>query len=128
MSQEFRLKFDRMREGSPTGGDGSTDETQSGDNYPSGGNVRNLGFAWTDGRRSFLNYAYLVSAEFSPNGHSILLEFTSHAVTLKGIRLHRLFDDLMAQLTKWIICQDERYNPVEDTEAPVVNEIVLVRL
>jgi hypothetical protein len=127
MSQEFKLKFDRMREGNPTGAD-TTDETQSGDNYPSNGNVRNLGFAWKDGKRTFLNYAYLVSAEYVPTENTILLEFTSHAVTLKGVRLHHLFGDLMTQMTKWIVCHDERYNQTEDGDTPIVNEIVVVRL
>ncbi len=66
--------FDKLNKGN--GGQGtvppdlSMDETE---NYATPSQVRNLCFVQPDGKRLFLNYAYLVSGEYSPETNTIVL-------------------------------------------------------
>ncbi len=99
MNQDYKFRIDRMRQNDPV---------------------------WPDGRKMFLNYAYLVSCEYVPAKKSIVLAFTTHQVTLNGIRLDTLFDELMEQLPKVIACKDERYNSLQSEAQAVVNEIQIV--
>ncbi len=126
MSQDFKFKFDRMRENDPTG---STDENggvQSGtDKYETVGHSRNIGFVLLDGRRVFLNYSYLVSAEYSPVANSITLDFTTHTVVLNGIMLQQLYHELMGHIPRVISCVEARYNNVLERDQYAVNEITI---
>ena len=130
MNQGFKFKFNEMREGNPAQSDGQ-EENKPGhpsDVYPAAGHNRNLCFAWPDGKRKFLNYAYLVSADYSPDEDKIDLEFTTHAVVLKGLRLSTLYDALMEQLPKFICCMEARYNDAADADLPLVNEINIINM
>jgi hypothetical protein len=125
MSQGFKFKFDQMRESNPThggasSGDGSDAQSEA---YYGQGNTRNICFAWPDGRKLFLNYAYLVSCDYLPDENSLTLTWTTHTVTLKGFSLHILFDELMLHLPRQIVCTDPRYNATAEKDMPVVNEI-----
>ncbi len=106
MSQEFKfkLKIDAMKESSPVRQD---------ENYHYGSNVRNVCFAQADGKMLFLNYGYLVSCEYLPYESSIILNFTSHAITLKGTKLESLYQEFFNHIPKIVSCVDERYNEVE---------------
>lgn len=128
MNQGFRSKFDKMRDGDPTNRHDGMQSAVGADNevYSGYGNIRNICFAWPNGRRFFLNYAYLISGDFAPEDNSIILGWTTHTVILKGYRLHLLFDDLMQHLPRQIVSIDPRYNVTEDKNAPVVNDIVVV--
>lgn len=128
MSQGFKLKFDEMRAGNPTH---PTSPDESGakayeQHYPEESGVRSLCLVWRDGRRIFLNYSFLVSAEYIPDGNEIRLSFTSQLFVLKGVNLQSLFYDLMSQSIRQITCVDERYNLVGEDERFVVNEIIAV--
>lgn len=117
MSQVFKSKFDQLRENDPTGTNPET-ETST-DHYPQHGNVRNLCFVQLDGRRLFLNYAYLVSGEYIPQESSIILEYTTHKITLKGHNLERLYYQIIDHLPKQIVCEDDRYSSTKKTLADV---------
>ncbi len=124
MSQDFRSRYSEMRANDPTSpiDQASAANATEIDRYAGYSNTRNIAFIWPDGRRLFLNYSYLVSGEYSPDTSTILLVFTTHQVMLTGIRLIELFDDLMGQLPRMIVCVDARYNILSNT-GPVVNEI-----
>lgn len=127
MSQSFKFKFDQMREGDPTHNSGADDGTDAqSEAYYGQGNTRNLCFAWLDGRRVFLNYAYLVSCDYLPDENTITLTWTTHTVTIKGFSLHILFDELMLHLPRQIVCTDPRYNATAEKGKPIVNEIHII--
>jgi hypothetical protein len=126
MSQSFKFRYEEMRENNP--GESNSNGSQDSESemlYPSGGNVRNVCFVLLDGSRVFLNYAYLVSGEYNPEENTITLAFTTHSVTLKGIRLETLFEQFMHQLNKVVACVDERYNSIQGETLPVVNHIAI---
>lgn len=130
MNPTFRLRFDQMREGAPT----ETPDTpplhdQAGDEtrYETAGHVRNLCLVWPDGRRMFLNYAYLVACEYTPGDakNSIHLSFSSHMVTLSGYGLEALFIELLDHRPRLIIAVDERYALDTIATDSVVTEIMV---
>jgi hypothetical protein len=125
MNQGFKLRFDQMREGNPTGSaDAAGPDGVSVYPSPSG---RTLCLVWPEGRRFFLNYAYLVAGEFRVDGevNLIQLEFTSHLVTIQGYGLHPLFTDLLDHLPRWIEMTDPRYRETSSTERLLVTELAV---
>lgn len=103
MSHDFKFKFDQMRDNHLE----KKDETYAGESH-----VRNVCFEQLDGKSVFLNYAYLVSGEYIPEENTIVLCFTSHTVTVKGIGLAALYQDFFTHTPKHIACSDERYNEI----------------
>lgn len=89
-------------------GNSDTENSQL-ENYKTYGQVRNICFVQADGKKAFLNYAYLVSGEYNSKDSSILLAFTSHEVKIKGNNLESLFKDLALHLPKKIECIELRY-------------------
>ncbi len=65
MSLDFKLHYDRLREGDPTKPETAAVNEQ-GTFYEGPSHTRNLCLIWTDGKRQFLNYAYLIGEEFDP--------------------------------------------------------------
>jgi hypothetical protein len=120
MSLEFDLKFEEYRNNDPTAATGKETDPHY---YPSGGHVRNLAFVLQDGTMQFFNYSYLVTCTYQQEAGAILLEFTTHHITLKGQRLETLFFELMVQANKIIRCAEARYEALEDAQKPVVREI-----
>lgn len=125
MNQSFSERFAQMRENALTGGEPQVSPNGGDAKYPTAGNTRNLCFVWPDGKRMFINYAYLVSGEYRPAEGSIVLIFTSHTVTLKGTTLEPLFEDLMGQVTRQVVCMDSRYTETTDEDQVVVTEIII---
>lgn len=124
MSQGFRLKYDQLQENNPGREHPNTNEgVPAGLFYESEGHTRHVCFVRLDGSRVFLNYAYLVSGAYVPDANTIVLAFTTHSVTLKGIHLEPLYYQLMKQANKQIVCTDERYNDVQEDNASIVNHI-----
>jgi hypothetical protein len=118
MSRDFKFNFDQIRENHLE----KKDDSHAGESH-----VRNVCFEQTDGKIIFLNYAYLVSGEYMPDENTIVLCFTSHTVTLKGIRLLPLYQDFFKHIPRIVNCTDDRYNEIEG-EALVVNSIDIVKL
>lgn len=127
MSQNFKLRYDQMRESNPT-----NQELPSGTRpkpveefYQEEGHFRNICFVWQNGKRIFLNYSYLIAGEYLPDESIIKLTFTSHKFILKGVNLENLFYEIMYQFAKQVTCVDVRYNLIGEDERFVVNEIIL---
>lgn len=124
MGHGFKLRFDEMREGDPTNSD-STKQDENELFYQSSGPARNVCFVWSNEKRLFLNYAYLVSGEFNPNEEKnlITLTFSSHKVSLNGYNLETLFAALMEHLPRIIIEVDSRYTLLGSSKEVIVVEI-----
>lgn len=119
--------FDKLNKGN--GGqetvppDLSMDETE---NYATPSQVRNLCFVQPDGKRLFLNYAYLVSGEYSPEANTIKLIYTTHEITLKGRNFEGLFENLMTHVPRQIVAVEKRYEGTIEEMATVVFELNIV--
>jgi len=127
MSQGFKLRFDQMRDNNPAKTE-SEPENDIGSNdgmFHNYGHARNLCLVWPDGRQSFFNYAYLVSANFHPKDdiNLIQLNFSSHEVTITGYSLEQLFLQLLDHLPRIIKAIDRRYVPSGLLEKGIVVEI-----
>ncbi len=92
-------------------------------NFP--GSVRNLCLKEISGKQTFLNYAYLMSGEFSPDENSIFLYFTTHTVELKGNNLEKLFDSLNLHEPRKIECLDKRYITIKSETEIFITEILI---
>ena len=121
MNRDFNAKFDKMLDNDPSGRENRTGVEN--ENYPQEGYGRNLAFRLADGSRLFLSYSYLVACEYKPEDGVIELEFTTRLIRLKGIRLEELFDALMSQVPRNIVCRNDRYEALSDQKEILVTEI-----
>lgn len=129
MNREFKLRYDQMREGDPAKTEESAPPTADSGLYHAPGHARNLCLVWPDGKRFFLNYAYLIAGELNLDGEKnvILLHFSSYTVTLAGYGLEMLFRELLDHLPKIIFALDERYvtQDSSDVKAMTVTKILI---
>lgn len=127
MNQGFKLKYNEMQENNPANNPDGAEQAPKADDYKyiAVGHVRNICFVWVDGKRVFLSYAYLISGEYNPEEAAIRLIFTTHSVLLKGNHLESLFYELMAQITRQIVCVDSRYDVLSEDKLPSVHQITL---
>ncbi|CAM3285613.1 hypothetical protein FLLO111716_01030 [Flavobacterium longum] len=91
--------------------------------FKNASNARNLCLILQDGKRFFLNYAYLISGEYSPKDGVITLTFTTHTIVMKGNKLEVLYENLMFHLPKVINQVNKRYESLESDTA--VHEIII---
>jgi hypothetical protein len=128
MNQGFKLRFDQMRESDPSAADAAQGVPES-DMYQQPSYARNLCLIWSDGRRMFLNYAYLIAAEFEPNTdiNLIKLSFSSHTVLLTGYGLENLFMALFEHQARLVTAIDPRYVLADDKPNGVVIAISVER-
>ncbi len=121
MNREFKSKFSQMQDNQS----GLNNNEESERLYAATGNVRNISFAWPDGKLRSFNYVFLVTHEYDPNENTIQLEFTTHAIVLKGFRLEQLYYELLDQRNRLITCTDVRYNETVEEDEAVINEILI---
>lgn len=110
MSQRFSFKLNEKDVNKA-----EQEAIEKSENHLTESHVRNLCFVWPDGKKKFLNYAYLVSGEYLPEENSIKLAFTSETILIKGDRLEGLFEQLLNHEPKRIVCTDERYAAIDDS-------------
>ena len=120
MSQDFNLRFDEIRQNDPTVPQRADNKESS---YPAHSQTRNLDLVLPDGTCMFLNYAYLVCGTCAKDSLCIILTFTTHVVTIKGLRLKSLYDELLQHLPRTITCADERYNALAEDGEAIVNDM-----
>jgi len=127
MSQGFKLRYDQMRENDPTRSNTASRSEGENDYYDSPGNARSLCLVWPDRKRVFLSYAYLVSGEFTAASEKnvIVLQFSSHTLTLKGYGLEPLFMALLDHLPKIIVAADPRYVLKDNLKDVLVMDMVV---
>lgn len=123
MNQNFKDRLNEMRNENPN--KGGNDDTHY-KTFESAGHVRNLCLTWPDGKRKFMNYAYLVTGEYSPEDGRILLVFTSETIVLVGIRLNLLFNDLLSHLPLDIMMIEQRYSSTVNNNEFAVHQIEVV--
>lgn len=122
MNQDFKLKFDDYKDNNPTG---RPDGEDNPDYYPAGSNARHIVFVWSEKKMQSFNYSYLVTQSYDAANNSITMQFTSHTVEIKGVRLDGLFHELVAQIPKYIRITDKRYNSASDTNSQIINEVIV---
>ncbi|MBB6001457.1 hypothetical protein [Arcicella rosea] len=127
MSQDYKLRYDQIREGDPTktNAPAPSKKDESMEVYQTPSHARNLCLVWLDSKRMFFNYAYLISGEYSANGEKnvILLHFASYTVQLQGYGLESIFMSILDHSPKIITMTDERY-VVDGIESVVIDMLV----
>jgi hypothetical protein len=126
MNREFKLRFDQMKESNPTQPEDAL-SSQNPSEYETAASPRSLCLIWPSGKQMFFSYAYLISAEYNPEGESneIKLHFSSHDIVVKGYGLAALFTDLSDHLTRSITAIHPRYASQESAKDNVVFEITV---
>ena len=128
MSLSFKSNMEEMRENDPTNEQAMETDNKASENYDTPGRVRNLCFVWPDGRMKFMNYAYLISSEYSPNECEIILTFAAEIIIIKGADLKPLFTNILDQIPKFICYAMERYQQLSNNLSYTVKEIVVNKL
>lgn len=129
MNQNFKLKFDQLKDNYSAEEEPSEEETNlENELYDSASHSRNICFVLADGKSLFLNYAYLISCEYTPEENKIDIIFTTHSIELKGIRLESLFQGLFFHAIKKIVGVEKRYDEVRDKLTSSINEIIVVKI
>lgn len=120
-------KFDRNRKkGSGKVAQGNTDEDDEGENFAKAGTMRNISFVMLDGSREFFSYADLSRCNYNPEQSQIILNFRGIAlVTIKGIRLDALYEQLQGQIPRQIKCRDKRHKDIAEDNETYVTEILI---
>lgn len=126
MNREFKLRFDQMKESNPTQSEDAL-SSQDQSEYETATSPRSLCLIWPSGKQMFFSYAYLISAEYDPEGESneIKLHFSSHDIVVRGYGLSALFTDLSDHLTRSITAIHPRYASQESAKNNVVFEITV---
>lgn len=122
MSQDYKSTIDEYRDNNPGGfqqDDGNPNY------YPSYGGIRKFAFVWPDGKSEVFNYVSVTRQTFDPSSKDLTLELHTFKIVISGIKLDLLQFDMMAQLPKFILISDKRYNAVQDDDKDkyIVNEV-----
>ena len=125
MSLDFKLHYDRLREGDPTKPETAATTNEAGTFYEEPGHARNLCLVWIDGKRQFINYAYLVGGTFIPGGekNEITLNFTAYQVKLSGYNLETIFIALLGHLPRQVVQTEARYMQAGDKTTGIVTNM-----
>lgn len=125
--QHFKTNFDQSGNGNAITKSPVQDAANGVAAHDTDSLVRNLCFIWTDGRKAFFNYAYLVSVDLVliDPVNVMLLYFSGQIVTLKGYCLEPLFDLLLDHTPKVIAASDSRYCNDEQTQDLYITEILV---
>lgn len=127
MSRTFKLSFDQQvsisNERNNSEREGAALQNQQ---YEQESYSRNICFVKDDDSRMFLSYSHLLSGKYEPEENTIVLTFTTHTVKMKGKGFLELFYQLKSQLIKQLVCVDSRYSTLEDQNAILVFEMLIV--
>lgn len=95
--------------------------------YNTRSNTRVLSFVLLGGIYYSVNYSYLIDGKFIPEDSLIELQFTTSTVRLKGKNMLGLFEQIMAQIRKTIVCVESRYAATLQENAIVVFDIDIIQ-
>jgi hypothetical protein len=126
MSQNFKLRSDEIQE-NDVGKDFRNPEVSQHRIYDDEGHIRNISFILPEGKRIFLNYAYLISGECSSDDETLTLRFTSGSVVLQGFRLSKFYNEIFLQKTLEVGIIDKRYNATISNLSPIINSIKVIQ-
>lgn len=124
MSHDFNTNFDKLLETEFPRQETVGDKQQ--EHYTETGHYRNICFQWSDNRKLFLSYSYLIACEHLPDEGVIVMEFTLYTVLIRGSKLDDLFFMLMSQHIRLVTCTEERYNVIQNS-GHVINEIIATK-
>ena len=121
MSQQYRDNLEKMPERNSVEADMPVIDISGLDDQT--GNPRGITFMLAKADTKTLYYTYLIAVDFAAEDGTITLEFTSHVVTLKGVNLRMLLNQLVLQRVAVITCSDPRYNLLCEENTYQVNSI-----
>lgn len=128
MSYNYKSRLDDYLSGNPTK-KSPEDENNTIVYYEQNPNeAKDICFVLLNGRQTSLEYNYLISRDYIPEQNIIVLNFTTHEITLNGHNLEKLFNDLRQNLPQTVTVIDERYIGISQENAPVVTDIKIERV
>lgn len=65
----------------------------------------------------------MITCTFDKDNGSILMEFSTHHVELKGLKLELLFEKLMIQENKVLRVMEDRYKPLDLSDKFTITNI-----
>lgn len=95
--------------------------------YNTRSNARVLSFILLDGVHYSVNYSYMIDGRYNPEDNMIVLQFTTSTVSLKGQNLLGMFEQIMAQMRKTVVCIESRYSATLVESAIAVFEIEVIQ-
>lgn len=122
---EFKANFAPAERTAEVTDSRSTISVNSVQVYENDSFARNVCFVWPDGKRLFLNYAYLIAVECSSAQDEIKLTFSSHTIRLSGFSLDALFVGLMNHAPQFIFKTDGRYLTETNRQETIIKEIIV---
>jgi hypothetical protein len=123
MSQDYKNFYQQMKDNAAE--TSNENEAKGADHYPAPSNTRNIIFEWVDGRKLFLNYAFLISCELSKDNDRLILSFTNCTINIDGVKLQLLFEQLISQMVRVIKETNSRYAQLE-SDQEVIKAISMV--
>ncbi|MFM1998487.1 MAG: hypothetical protein RL204_434 [Bacteroidota bacterium] len=117
MSQDYKSFYQQMKDNAAE--TSNENDAKATEHYPSPSNTRNIIFEWADGRKLFLNYAFLISCELSKDNDRVILTFTNCTIHVDGIKLQLLFDQLNSQIVRVVKETNSRYAQLESEQAVI---------
>lgn len=125
---ELKLKYNESNKGEAKQNDLIKERSVGNNiNYTSSEIPRNICFVENSGRQIFFNYSFLSNGLLDEDGRKITLEFSTHRVTLNGVKLDSLFNELLEQKVKILYCTSNRYNSINAENIFSVNELIIER-
>lgn len=123
MSQNYKLRFDQMKENNPAQS-GLESQNDGSAFFPNEGNMRNFCLVFKEGNMRAFPYAYIVdyTFEIGQEKNKVILELPSKLITLSGYGLTTLYLAFLKQLPQFIYQIDERY---ADQGESVVTDITV---
>ena len=105
----------------------ATKNPLSGDkSYSTSSHTRALNLIWPDGKMHFVSYPYLLRGTYDPEENEITLICTDCKVIIKGIKLQKLYLDIMGHFVDKIVCIEERYTGILEQDQFTVTDIQIL--
>lgn len=122
MSQQFKSKYEQMRENSQ-----SVDPESQTPDLTDNGPIRNICFVLEDGSMTFLNYGYLISGSLNESKIKLDISYTTHEVEIYGSNLEKLFNKLVFHRVSMVKISNIRYWAIENLQEEIISKIVINR-
>lgn len=79
-----------------------------------------------NGNEKLLHYNYLIAADYHAESGIIVLYFTTHTITFKGLRLHELFRSFCKHEPFIVTVAGTRYDSLLDKDTFIITEVIII--
>lgn len=79
-----------------------------------------------NGDEKLFHYNYLIAADYHAESGTIVLYFTTHTVSFKGLRLHQLFRSFCKHEPFIVTVTGTRYDSLLDKDTSIITEVIII--